>query len=285
MNNAKRRARLARMLSGGGLEIGALHLPLPVPPHTSVLYSDVLEPEEIDRRFPGSRHPDFVSDGEHFPTVANDTFDFVVANHVLEHIGNPIRALKEWHRILRPGGLLFMALPDKRYTFDYMRKRTTLRHIQDDYHNNLDPRLRNLDHLIDCATNVEGFTPYGDDWKRWIEHRFETGFSDIHHHVWVLKDALRLMLYLRTSGIAPFALVRYLNTSAFGNEFILLLRARKGAGQLQDAADFAGYLAAMGGAWGAEPVQVLKAWAKRRYKARQAARLVGKDVPPAAAAG
>ena len=56
--------------------------------------------------------------------------DFIIANHLLEHVADPIGALEEWYRLLRPDGILFLALPDKRVTFDKDRPRTTLDHVR-----------------------------------------------------------------------------------------------------------------------------------------------------------
>lgn len=39
-------------------------------------------------------------------------FDVVMFNHSLEHIYNPLETLKEAHRILKPGGLLFISIPN-----------------------------------------------------------------------------------------------------------------------------------------------------------------------------
>ena len=38
--------------------------------------------------------------------------DYIVASHVLEHILNPLAALKEWKRVLKPGGRLFLTTPN-----------------------------------------------------------------------------------------------------------------------------------------------------------------------------
>ena len=48
-----------------------------------------------------ARHLDF-KDGH---------FDRVVATHVLEHIPDPRSALREWSRVLKPGGILSLVLP------------------------------------------------------------------------------------------------------------------------------------------------------------------------------
>jgi phosphatidylethanolamine/phosphatidyl-N-methylethanolamine N-methyltransferase len=44
-------------------------------------------------------------------TYAADTFDRVIATHVLEHIYQPHLALKEWCRVLKSGGVLSILIP------------------------------------------------------------------------------------------------------------------------------------------------------------------------------
>lgn len=46
---------------------------------------------------------------------ADGSFSEVYASHVLEHfdfIGDILTALREWHRILQPGGILYVSVPD-----------------------------------------------------------------------------------------------------------------------------------------------------------------------------
>ena len=39
------------------------------------------------------------------------SFDGVISSHNLEHLGEPLKALREMHRVLKPGGKLALALP------------------------------------------------------------------------------------------------------------------------------------------------------------------------------
>jgi SAM-dependent methyltransferase len=174
---ARTRLRFAHDLRGRGLEIGALQNPMPLPRATHVTYSDVLTVEQLDRVYPGSTHPDIISNSERFPTVPDDSFDFVVANHVLEHVCDPIGALREWHRILRQDGHLLMAVPDKRLTFDHRRRRTPLAHLVADHRSDLPEHERNRCHLLEWAQFVEGLRPGTPEFDRWISDQLARGYS------------------------------------------------------------------------------------------------------------
>ncbi len=222
----QKRQSFARRLRGRGLEIGALLHPMPLPQASEILFSDILTAEQLEEAYPGSQPPDIVSDSEHFPTVADDAFDFIVANHVLEHLSDPIRGLKEWHRILRNGGLLLMAVPDKRFTFDHRRRRTPLAHLVSDHHSTRPPHELNKSHLLEWAEHVEGLTPGTPEFDRWVSAQLAQGYS-VHNHVWVAQDVLEIVRWLNRHSRAIFSLVRWCNSSPLRGEFVLLLRARK----------------------------------------------------------
>lgn len=44
-----------------------------------------------------------------------NSFDFVTMKHTLEHLRDPLGALKEIHRVLRPNGVAFLIVPDAAY--------------------------------------------------------------------------------------------------------------------------------------------------------------------------
>lgn len=77
-----------------------------------------------------------IADG-FLPLVPDNTYDFVLSSHSLEHIANPVRALHEWKRVTRPGGSLILVLPDYRRTFDHRRPSTPVGHMFEDYLRNV----------------------------------------------------------------------------------------------------------------------------------------------------
>jgi SAM-dependent methyltransferase len=134
-----RRAGFA-LLSGEGVEIGALHEPAPLPQARRITYVDALSRERARALFPEIDPAQFTEptviadlDRDGLRAFAANSQDFMVASHVLEHLANPIGAIAELFRVLRPGGRAAIAVPDKRFTFDRPRALTPFEHLWRDY--------------------------------------------------------------------------------------------------------------------------------------------------------
>lgn len=63
--------------------------------------------------------------------VIGDRFDLVVASHVLEHTTSMVDFVNEAARLLNPGGVLALVVPDHRYCFDRFRERASLARVID----------------------------------------------------------------------------------------------------------------------------------------------------------
>ncbi len=64
----------------------------------------------VDRN-PRSR-ADVLADLNHFPyPFADDSFDRLHAIHVIEHVEDVLATMEEFHRLVRPGGVIFLATP------------------------------------------------------------------------------------------------------------------------------------------------------------------------------
>ena len=58
----------------------------------------------------GARSADVVADLRDLP-LDDASFDFVLCTEVLEHVSDPLRALQEIRRVLRPGGSVLITVP------------------------------------------------------------------------------------------------------------------------------------------------------------------------------
>jgi SAM-dependent methyltransferase len=108
-----------------GLEIGAHTIPVA---GLSPYYTDAV----ADYTGVAGR-VDFLADARALP-IRDGALDYLCSSHVLEHLPDTIASLHEWHRVLRPGGLLYLVVPDKRYTFDQPRATTPVDHFLHEFH-------------------------------------------------------------------------------------------------------------------------------------------------------
>jgi len=58
---------------------------------------------------------------DNLPMIESGTVDVVISRHSLEHLIDPVKALREWHRILKPFGRIILVLPDHEFidTMDF----------------------------------------------------------------------------------------------------------------------------------------------------------------------
>jgi SAM-dependent methyltransferase len=78
--------------------------------------------KQAERQVCGRAKPvDIVAPGHELP-LEDKSFDFVLASHVIEHIPDPIAALKEWARVARK--YIVLVVPHRDRTFDRDRPLT-----------------------------------------------------------------------------------------------------------------------------------------------------------------
>jgi SAM-dependent methyltransferase len=201
-------AAAERYLKGNGIEIGALNFPLPLPKSASVKYVDRKTVAELRARFPelDSKpliEADVIDDGETLETILDNTQDFVIACHVIEHCQNPIGAIKNWLRVLKAGGTAFIAVPDKRYTFDVDRPLTPIEHVIQDYNNG--PEWSREAHYVEWEQMwIEKCDGRNEAEVREMVANIRKGEDDVHFHVWTQFEFIELLLYCRSTLCFPF---------------------------------------------------------------------------------
>lgn len=217
------RVTIANMyIRGSGVEIGALHDPLRVPGSAKVKYVDRMSLPDLRRTYPefNSRklvNVDIIDDGERLMTIKEATQDFVIANHFVEHCQNPIEAIKNMLRVLKVEGVLYLAIPDKRCTFDSARQLTTFEHLMRDFHEG--PAWSRKDHFEDFVKNVCKIDDEVAE-QRQVDKYMDTDFN-IHYHVW--DQTTMLDLFLRLSKMFAFE-IELLYKNELKGETIFVLR-------------------------------------------------------------
>ncbi len=134
-----------------------------------------------------------IADATDLSSLADNSYDFVLSSHNLEHVANPVKALKEWQRITRPGGGLILVLPHNKAGFDHRRQPTEVDHMFDDF--NQDIGENDLTHLPEivrlhdlamdpAAGTIESFRLRGLD---------NLHARCLHHHVFNESNSKELL--------------------------------------------------------------------------------------------
>jgi SAM-dependent methyltransferase len=86
-----------------------------------------------------------ISEASDLNGIESNSYDFVASSNVIEHLTNPLRALLEMKRVVRPGGLVIAIVPHKDVTFDHRRPVTSLDSLIQIFKNN--PLEGDVSHL------------------------------------------------------------------------------------------------------------------------------------------
>lgn len=195
-----------------GLEIGGPSSifrdgPLPIYPHVGSLdgcnfsmetiWEGKINEDLIYRYYPNrSNGKQIICDTTALTPISSETYDFILASHVLEHIANPIKALYEWLRVLKRGGVLLLIVPWNAFTFDHNRSVTTLQHLIDDFEGFV--KEDSLAHLQEILSfhDLAMDPPAGS--LQMFERRSKDNFQNrcLHHHVFDLSLVREIFKYL-----------------------------------------------------------------------------------------
>jgi len=150
-----------KYLAGAGVELGAQNCPLVSTHATKMEYVDVHTNEYLINYFHLPAHElvplDHVGDSSDLSKYADGSKDFLIANHVLEHMHDPIAAIKEWSRILRPNGTMLLTVPNYRGNeYDFAGTPTTIEHLIEDHEHHAGPSdARNRLHYEEFVAAAE----------------------------------------------------------------------------------------------------------------------------------
>ncbi len=232
------RERGAKLLSGRGLEIGAMHQPSKVPAHCSVEYLDVASAEVLGasfRELDGQEitRPHYLGDigRRSVLDITNRTFSFIIMNHVLEHVANPVQVIENVWEAIEENGCLVLSVPDKHFSFDRSRPLTSYEHLLAHYF--LEVTEACDDHYADFLAHVhpEVLTSKNAflDALRSVRERRE------HVHVWT-STSIREQL-LRILGLLKMRASFLFESTASDNGFeYFAVLSKRGEGTWAESA-------------------------------------------------
>lgn len=180
----------ASQLHGTGMEFGAGASPFPVPIECQVRFADAFSYESLKAvMYPGQQAhdlicPDYVTDIKTLAGIPDESLDFIVACHVIEHTNSPIAAINSCYRALKPGGSLVLVVPDMTKTFDSKRALTTLAHLIEDYAAPL--HERDLEHYVEFYSKAFEIPPEANLEEYAAQKQTEGG--DIHYHTFTYES-------------------------------------------------------------------------------------------------
>jgi SAM-dependent methyltransferase len=132
-------------------------------------------------------------EGSELVTVKDSTYDFVLSSHNLEHLANPVKALKEWKRVIRPSGALILVLPYYKRTFDHRRVPTGVDHMLQDFERNVgEDDLTHLPEILEKhdLSMDPGVSSAEQFYKRSLDNLSN---RCLHHHVFDEKNSRELL--------------------------------------------------------------------------------------------
>jgi SAM-dependent methyltransferase len=135
----------------------------------------------------------FVLEANDIPASISQNYDFLLSSHTIEHLANPLGALMQWQRILKPGATLILIVPHGEGTFDHRRPFTPLDHIVDDYERNTgEDDMTHYDEIV--ALHDRSRDMYSGDLE-FFRRRSRNNFENrcLHHHVFNTRSFVALL--------------------------------------------------------------------------------------------
>lgn len=180
------------------------------------------------------------------PSEMKGSFDACIASHVIEHAPDLIEFLQACRRILKVGGILRLAVPDKRFCFDYFMPITTTADVLDAHFRHRQRHLKKtafqtVAYNANFLGNVcWGQYKLGDGPTFERQHSLHLALAAYKEHpesdtepyrdlhAWYFTPSSFELIVLEASalGLMPFEITTIY--PAEGCEFIVLLRATDG---------------------------------------------------------
>lgn len=144
----------------------------------------------------------YIMEGCDLSRLESNHYDFLISSHVLEHIANPLLALSEWMRVIKPGGTMVLVLPHKDGTFDHRRPVTPLAHIIQDFEQKTgESDLTHLEEIL--ALHDLRRDPDAGNQQDFADRSRQNAINRcLHHHVFVTRSALDMVLHAGLSIVS-----------------------------------------------------------------------------------
>jgi SAM-dependent methyltransferase len=178
----------------------------------TTIWEGNLESGEKYNYYKNKKGIQYISEASDLSLMPNSKYEFIISSNCLEHVANPIKAIEEWLRVLKKGGLLFLILPNKEYCFDHNRSVTEFSHLLKDYQNNITENdLTHLDEILELH-DLKMDKPAGslEQFKERSLKNFEN--RALHQHVFDINVLKEIFSYSKLEVLLTYE----------GREYIIL---------------------------------------------------------------
>lgn len=251
MQELDRKQKILSSINPGnatGVEIGALSSPIVEKSESSILYADHATTDDLREKYAehGWDTNEIVSvdlalsESSLSEALNSKSVDYVIASHVIEHVPDLIGWLADIHSSLHDGGVLSLAIPDKRYCFDAKRPTSTVGEIIDAFSNKrTKPTIKQVYDFWSLYCQV---TP-SEVWNNKVDTALlqssgsklnafnkcraaldNNGYSDVHCWVFTPVSFLEMLIDLTELGLIFFKVDDFFTTHYNDLEFFVSLK-------------------------------------------------------------
>ena len=232
-----------------GVEFGPLCSPTVSRAEGNILYVDHATADELRKKYHGDANVDLAAicdvdivcdDGVLTGKLPDRSVDYVIASHVAEHIPDLATWLIDIEAMLKPTGELRLVLPDKRFSFDYLRRVSSPAELLDCYLHKL--RRPRILQILDCALGVahvdarQAYARTLTDTEVVRVHTYDSAMAiardaqatgkyvDVHCWVFTPESFAQCMEALVGAGLVKLACSRFVDTGYDVWEFFVFLQ-------------------------------------------------------------
>ncbi len=248
-----RKARILHKIDvqgGSGLELGPLTTPIVTKDEGRIFYVDHMSTADLRKKY--ANEPveldqivtvDYVLGNNTLKkVVGTKKFNYIIASHVIEHVPDVVSWLQEIASILKPNGILALAIPDKRFTFDITRQDSRPADIIGAY---VDKHTRassagmydfaieyrqkiNAQEVVDnkyrdFSKKPKRYTPK-EAWDMTLKNAAEKEYVDSHCHVFTPYSFFEIVKALIEHDLFDFEVADFHDTANHEIEFVVSLK-------------------------------------------------------------
>ena len=235
--------------SSSGIEYGPLHRPIMQKSvYPNVRYVDFEPRDDLVQHYKNNPNVDvtlipeidIVTGGSLISAfVPDESIDFVIASHVLEHVPDFIGWLETNLRLLRPGGRIALAFPDRRYCFDMAKQPTSFHELVAAYfEQRTQPNFTQIcDHILNSRKVIpaeiwDGKLTIGNAPRNHPTHAAlnllrklasKTEYHDVHCWKFSDQEFIDMVALIKEQFDLPFEVLTFFPTQRYTLEFFVVL--------------------------------------------------------------